>query len=173
MTAPEGDWYFQRDPASDEWEEPLDEDSESEQDSDTFSDFSDDSFWERSDAPETFNERRESRAVGNHPVRLFRTKPDAHKIGPLLTAMARAAGQMPKLRIMSLKGEVYGPKFTEFEVVFCAPGQSFGSGQGLEDVDKPRLYWVVGKWRPDEAIIQLWRDVKGVDGDLLVRFIDE
>lgn len=176
LNTPDGNWYFVRDPdmieEEDEEREGSDEEepTDSEPNSDSGSVLSDDSL-----VPDTYNEKEEARVAGNLPVRYFRTLPDSEKIIPLLTAMARAAGQMPKLQRTSLKADLIcnlGNAY--FEIEYLAPGQTSWNipDENDDDEEKRRLYWQTGKWRPDGEVLRLWREAKGQDGDLLVRFVE-
>ena len=109
LTTPGGEWYFVRDPENIEESDEDEDDDVIEVSSDDSDDDSDDDSVLSYDSlvPDTFNAKKEARATGDLPVRLFRTKPDSDKIYPLLIAMARAAGQMPKLERMSLIHFVY------------------------------------------------------------------
>ena len=167
--APNGDWYFIRDPTQPR-EEDIDEREETDEEDEFDSDDSDDSYDPL--VPDSFYERREERRVGNLPLRFFRTMPDSEKITPFLVAMARAAGQMPKLQRMSLETELVSEGQAHFELQYLAPGQQCDLDSEPGDSEKPRLYLLVGKWRPEEEIIKLWTEHKGVDGDIIVRYLD-
>lgn len=173
LNTPDGEWYFVRDPENDDG---TDED-EGNDVVEELSDGSDDSsvLSYDSSAPDTFNEKREARATGNLPVRIFRTKPDSDKINPLLIAMARAAGQMPKLQGMWLAAAQLGCwDHSYFELGYVAPGLEMLQGEDIGDVEKPRLWWRVGKWRPEEEVLRLWRKGKGAgaEQEILVSFLD-
>lgn len=170
LNTPNGEWYFIRDPENnDESDEDEDDDEqeESSDDSDDDSVLSYDSL-----VPDTFNARKEARATGDLPARCFRTKPDSEKINPLLVAMARAAGQMPKLERMSLTARLICAEKSYFELDYLAPGVEMLYVEKIGDVKKPRLYWHVGKWRPDEEVLRLWREGKGVEQEILVSFLE-
>lgn len=175
LTTLDGEWYFVRDPDVSVEESVVEEDVDDENESDDsddseFSLLSDDSL-----APDTFNERKEARAAGDLPFRYFRTKPDDEKINPLLTAMARAADRMPKLQRMFLKADLFcNSVYAYFEVEYLAPGETSWNCPDKEDGDeeKPRLYWHVGRWRPEDEVLRLWREAKGVNGEILVMFVE-
>ncbi|KAL9021107.1 MAG: hypothetical protein Q9185_001646 [Variospora sp. 1 TL-2023] len=175
MTAPDGAWYFVRDPSKPEGDDEEgvndsdDSDDEPDTESDTYSDS--DSFFDSSSVfrPDTFNERREERAAGNYPSRCFRTLPSDTLINPLLLAMARSAACMPKLEEMSLTSTMRDPDGAGFEVRFYAVGHVRHDDLEPGDSDQARLDWSVGAWRPNDEVLDVWRE--GRDG-LLVRFIE-
>ena len=121
--------------------------------------------------PDTFNAKKEALATGDFPVRRFRTKPDSDQINPLLIAMARATGQMPKLERMSLAAaqSFCAGKF-QFELKYLAPGQDSFQDEETGDEEKPRLYWRVGKWRPEAEVLRLWSEGKGTEQEIFVKF---
>ncbi|KAL8850126.1 MAG: hypothetical protein Q9221_004943 [Calogaya cf. arnoldii] len=125
MTAPDGTWYFVRDPSKPEDKDEGDGDSddadgETEIDSDPDFDYGSDSFFSTSSScPDDFDEGREERADGDYPIHSFRDLPLESRINPLLLAMARAAACMPKLRHMSLTSTG-----GDFEILFYAAGQA-------------------------------------------------
>ncbi|KAL8756548.1 MAG: hypothetical protein Q9184_004462 [Pyrenodesmia sp. 2 TL-2023] len=170
MTAPDGTWYFVRDPSKPddenvEGDDSDDLDEEAEIDSDPDFDFGSDSFFSTTSSascPDTFNERHEARTAGDYPHRSFRTLPLDTHINPLLLAMARAAACMPRLQHMSLTSTAHD---ATFEILFYAAGQA--SHLGSESWDRPRLYLYVGTWRPDDEIFEVWQENRK---GLLVRF---
>lgn len=176
MTAPDGTWYFIRDPSQleneDEGANDTDDDPDQEEteiDSDPDFDFGSDSFFESSDTfqPDTYQERREARAAGDYPGRSFRTLPLDTSVNPLLLAMARAAACMPKIQHMSISTTAREP--ARFEVAFHAAGQASHLDSEPGETDQPRLYLYLGTWRPDERVFETWRESR--EG-LLVKFID-
>lgn len=172
MTAPDGTWYFVRDPSKpeDEHEDVNDSDDPDEEsviDSDPEFDFGSDSFFSTtSSCPDTFNERREARAAGDYPMRFFRTLPCDAYISPLLLAMARAAACMPRMEHMSLTSTAHD---AAFEISFHAAGQASHLDSEPGDGYKSRLYWYVESWRPDEVVLPIWRE--GKEG-VLIKFIE-
>lgn len=176
VTTPNGEWYFVRDPLRGE---VADEEEDSEAEDESEDDATSDDSWAEFCAndplvPDTFNEKKESRAVGDSPIRIFRTMPDSEKITPLLTAMARAAGQMPKLQRLSLTADLVCSDAC-FQLSYFAPGEESRLDRELaDDREKPRLYWHLGNghWRPEEEVLLLWREAKGVDGEMVVRFVE-
>ncbi|KAL8677527.1 MAG: hypothetical protein Q9186_006039 [Xanthomendoza sp. 1 TL-2023] len=182
MVTPDGDWYFTRDPTkpiedetvndtddidntdnTDDTDDPNGVDNDEDEtntDSDTASS---ETFH-----PDKFNKKREARAVGDYPIRKFRTIPSDAHINPLLLAMARAASQMRKLQSISLKCSVRSSSGPRFIIVFYAAGQKCKFDSGPEETDRARLYWFVGSWRPAEEVLKIWRE--GKEG-LLVKFI--
>ncbi|KAL8836842.1 MAG: hypothetical protein Q9176_006075 [Flavoplaca citrina] len=170
MTTPDGRWYFVRDPSA-----PIDDDADEDDSPDpdappsTDSDSDPDTNSEASKIPDTYRERREAVATGDYPVRMFRTLPDETLINPLLMAMARAAGQMPKLQIMGLTATMSDPSGKDFCVSYLAKGVEGPTGSDLGDVDTPRMIWSVGSWRPNNEILDVWRKQKGVSK---INFID-
>lgn len=158
MIAPTGEWYFIRDPNRpiDEDEAANDSDDPEESASDTDSEpLSEDSF-----RPDSYAPRHEARAIGDYPIRSFRTLPDDALINPLLLAMARAAKQMPRLRKMSLTSTMRNPDGAGFEVLFYSEGEHSLSDIEVGGAEGARLVWVVGKWRPREEILSKWREGK-------------
>lgn len=167
MTTPDGDWYFTRDPTQPEDDDDNDDDVEGEADSSSEDDTSTTSS--NSSYPDSFNERKEARAVGDFPIRMFRTLPADSKINPLLLAMARAAGHMPQLQSMSLVSKMRGADGAGFEIYYHAAGQPSHLDSEPGDGEKARLYWAVGKWRPEEEALSIWR--AGRDG-MKVQFFE-
>ncbi|KAL8928974.1 MAG: hypothetical protein Q9208_001417 [Pyrenodesmia sp. 3 TL-2023] len=171
-TAPDGTWYFVRDPSKPEDEDEGggdsdDPDEEVEDDSDPEFDFGSDSFFSTSSScPDTFNERGEARAVGDYPIRFFRTLPMDTHVNPLLLAMARAAACMPRMRDMSLTSTV---RDSAFVVSFYAAGQASPLDTEPVQAENPRLYLCMGTWRPDDEILEVWHENR--EG-LLVKFIE-
>ncbi|KAL9041899.1 MAG: hypothetical protein Q9180_000968 [Flavoplaca navasiana] len=163
MTTPDGRWYFVRDPSA-----PIDDDEGGGDSSDpdappsTDSDSDPDTNSEASRIPDTYRERREAVANGDWPVRMFRTLPDETMINPLLMAMARAAGQMPKLQTMGLSATMTDPSGKAFCVSYVAKELESPTGSDPGDVDTPRIAWRVGSWRPINEILDVWRKEKGV-----------
>ncbi len=173
MTAPDGTWYFIRDPSQPEDEDEGADDSddpeeETDVDSDPDFDYGSDSFFDGGDnlRPDILNERREARAAGDYPGRSFRTLPLDTHMNPLLLAMARAAACMPKMQHMSLTSTVRDPVF---ELSFHAAGQASHSDSEPGERDTPRLYSYMGSWRPDERVLETWCESR--EG-LLVKFIE-
>ncbi|KAL8933990.1 MAG: hypothetical protein Q9211_005469, partial [Gyalolechia sp. 1 TL-2023] len=168
MTAPDGTWYFQRDPERPEGDEgDEDAEAESESESDTDSDpGSYDSF-----CPDTFHKRREARAIGDYPIRNFRTLPSDAHINPLLLAMARAAAHMPHLEGMTLKSSMRNPDpdGADFEIGFYSVANRGRFPFEPPCEEKARVDWFVGSWRPDDEVLQAWR--AGKEG-LRIRFWD-
>lgn len=161
MTTPDGDWYFIRDPTKPEYDDDSDNDDDVEGEAEAAADSSseDDISTTSSDSfrPESFNETKEARAVGDFPLRMFRTLPSDSKINPLLLAMARAAGHMPLLQSMSLISKIRGADGAGFEIYYHAPGQRSLLDSGPGDGEEARLYCAVGKWRPEEEVLRIWR----------------
>ena len=170
MTTPDGRWYFVRDPSA-----PIDDD-ENEGDSpdrdappSTDSDSDPDTNSEASRIPDTYRERREAVANGDWPVRMFRTLPDETLINPLLMAMARAAGQMPKLQSMGLSSTMRDPSGPVFCVSYIAKNVDSPTGSAPGGFETPRVDWSVGSWRPTSVILDVWRKEKGVSK---IKFMD-
>ena len=163
MTTPDGRWYFVRDPSA-----PIDDD-ENEGDSpdrdappSTDSDSDPDTNSEASRIPDTYREKVEAVANGDWPVRMFRTLPDEILINPLLMAMARAASQMPKLQTMGLSSTMRDPSGKVFCVSYTAKGVKSSAGPDPGDVETPRMDWIVGSWRPNDVVLDIWRKEKWV-----------
>ncbi|KAL9639076.1 MAG: hypothetical protein Q9204_001250 [Flavoplaca sp. TL-2023a] len=163
MTTPDGRWYFVRDPSA-----PIDDDEGEDDSSDpdappsTDSDSVPDTNSEASKIPDTYRERREAVANGEYPVRKFRTLPDETLINPLLMAMARAAGQMPKLQTMALISTMRDRRRKVFCVSYVAKEVESPTEWDPGDVETPRMDWSVGSWRPKDVILDVWRKEKGV-----------
>ncbi|KAL8719186.1 MAG: hypothetical protein Q9225_003787, partial [Loekoesia sp. 1 TL-2023] len=168
MTTPNGHWYFVRDPSKpiedDEGANDSDVPDDAEDENDTDSDTASSDSWR----PDTFNEKQEARAIGDYPIRMFRTLPSDAYINPLVLAMARAAAQMPQLQSMSLTTSMRDPDSAGFELFFHAATHVSNLDSDPEDADKARLYWIVGSWRPDEEVLKVWRE--GKEG-LQIKFI--
>lgn len=180
-TAPNGDWYFMRDPVqpppeNDEGDDIFsdhgttsDSDSLSEADSSGFD--SDDSFFApASPLPlETYNVTREARLTGRIPTRVFRTWPSPILI-PLLTAMARAVARMPKLRSFAAGCDIQPCARTNyslevFDLDFLVPGQTCSRDKEVGDQQKRRLYWTIPRgWRTNDELQSAWREVIEEDG---------
>jgi len=160
MLTPGGGWYFTHDP-----DEPEEEDPGEESDPD--------GGWDE-------EEQIYYHAIGDYPFRRFRNTPDGGKLMPLLTAMARAAAQMPSLERMSFRADINSiytsgrrAKYaSDFGVEYVAPGVRSRLDELPWDEENARLYWLVEKWRPDEEVLELWKKGKGVDGELVVSFLD-
>lgn len=175
MVNPNGDWYFlpdpMRSPDSDQSDNSDDLNTPSDEENSDDDDISLDFYESSSDSfrPDPYNEREEARAIGNYPFRLFRTLPSDALMNPLLRAMARAAAHMPKLQIMSLQSTTRDPNAAGFSIYFYAAGQRSKLKTQSGDPDKPRLFWHVGAWRPDDEVLKIWRE--GREG-LHVKFIE-
>ncbi|KAL8686030.1 MAG: hypothetical protein Q9218_007394, partial [Villophora microphyllina] len=143
MTTPGGDWYFIRDPSqplddeegANDSNDPVDAETQEEGDEDTVSDATSSDSWH----PDIFDERREARAIGNYPIRRFRTHPSDAHMNPLLFAMARAAAQMRDLQSMSLTISM-GSEAAGFEIFFHAANDVSKLDEGPGDADVARLY---------------------------------
>ncbi|KAL8932974.1 MAG: hypothetical protein Q9216_006581 [Gyalolechia sp. 2 TL-2023] len=170
LMAPDGTWYFRRDPAKPEEEEGDDDERyydeiDAEQGNDTDSDPGsyDSLCWD------SFHERQEGRLTGDYPTRSFRTLPSDTHINPLLLAMARAAAHMPQLQSMTLTSTMHDPNGPGFNVYFSAPANPSNYDAEPRDAEKARLEWDVGSWRPHEEVLDVWRAGKE---DLLIKFIE-
>ena len=172
MTTAEGGWFFIR---CDEEEESEEEEQEenvpygwgsdnSASDSSSQSEMSD-----NSDIPDAYHEKREERAVGDFPGRLFRDKADATKLNPFFAGAARAATQMPRLQRMTLVSKVQANNKFSFRMSFFAPGQKMYSGPGARDVDMARLVWAMGSsgYTPEESTVDIWRQAQDGHAELL------
>ncbi|KAL8709697.1 MAG: hypothetical protein Q9220_005637 [cf. Caloplaca sp. 1 TL-2023] len=174
MTSPTGDWYFIRDPSIpiDEDEDANDTDEEEDVESSDSDSDPDSPALDDPPRPDTYNEKREKRLIGDYPIRTFRTLPSSDLMNPLLLAMAHSAGQMPSLQTMSLTSTIRDPDAAGFEVYFHAKGErsKFDPDEEPDIVDKERLYWFVGSWRPDEEVLKTWKE--GREKELVVRFVE-
>ncbi|KAL8782082.1 MAG: hypothetical protein Q9213_005723 [Squamulea squamosa] len=166
MTSPSGQWYFIRDPSK-----PPDDDEFVEESIDPdipWSDASDSSSPSDPLRPDDYHLIREARRAGDYPVRSFRTFPNDALINPLLLAMARAAAHMPKLQVMQLSSTLRDPNGASFEVFYYAAG-CVDPDHVNDDKERDRLIWYVNAWRPDEEVLEAWREGKrGVN----VRFVE-
>ena len=170
MTSPSGQWYFIRDPSrppdddefaneSDEPEEPLSSDSDSDPDSPTPGDPL---------RPDIYHPIRQARRAGDYPMRYFRTFPDDTLMNPLLLAVARAVARLPKLQVMGLSSTLRDPGGAKFKLFNYAAG-CVDPLHEKDDKECDRLIWYVDAWRPDEEVLETWREGKrGVD----VRFVE-
>ena len=115
------------------------------------------------DTPDTYNERRVARAIGNRPYRHFRGRADPGKLNPLFEAAAQGAAQMPRLQYMTLKTDVRAARYFTFRMTYFAPGERTGRGAGSRNVDISRLDWLIGRsgYEPKESILEIWRQAKG------------
>lgn len=113
--------------------------------------------------PDVYNEKAIDLATGREPSRYYRSQVDRSKLNPLFLAAAKAACQMPRLQRMTLKCEVRGRDWFNFVMNYYEVGQSAERGAGANDVDRPRLEWLVGKSRyePEDEILEIWREGKG------------
>ncbi|KAL8852279.1 MAG: hypothetical protein Q9221_002881 [Calogaya cf. arnoldii] len=173
MVNPNGDWYFlpdpMRSPDSDSGQNDTSDDPNTPSDEKNSDD--DDislDFYEEPFRGDRYNEREEARAIGNYPIRSFRTLPSDALMNPLLCAMARAAAHMPQLQKMSLTSTTRDPNAPGFSIYFYAAGQRSKLGFESGDLDKPRLFWHVGAWTPDDEVLKIW--LEGREG-LLIKFI--
>ena len=172
MTSPSGQWYFIRDPSR-----PPDADEFSGESDDPDVPWSDDSDSDSNPdspapsdplRPDTYHPIREARLASDYPIRSFRTFPDDALINPLLLAMARAAACMPKLQVMELRSTLRGPCDEFFRVYYYAAG-CVDPMYLEDDKERDRLLWYVNAWRPDEEVLEAWREGKrGVN----VRFVE-
>ena len=172
MTNSTGDWYFVSDPMI-RW--PKSETSGEPNSSSDEGDGDDqEQAWESDSSssdtllPDPFNQREEDRAVGDYPIRRFRTITSDALMNPLRLAQARAAVHMPKLQTMSLESTIDDFNTSGFSIYFYAAGQRSNREFDSGDTDKPRLFWRVGAWRPDNEVLKIWRE--GREG-LLIKFI--
>ncbi|KAL9029237.1 MAG: hypothetical protein Q9180_007054, partial [Flavoplaca navasiana] len=83
-------------------------------------------------------------------------------INPLLMAMARAAGHMPKLQTMGLSSTMRDPSGKVFRVSYIAKEVESPTGSDPGDFETPRIDWSVGSWRPNNETLDVWRKEKGV-----------
>lgn len=169
MTTPDGHWYFIRDPSKpiedDEGANDSDGSDDAKDENDTDPDTASSDSWR----PDTFNEKQEARAIGDYPIRIFRTLPSDTYINPLVLAMARAAARMPQLQSMSLTSSMRDPDSAGFALYFHAAAHMSKLDSEPADADEARLYWVVGSWRPEEKVLEAWRE--GKEG-LQIKFIE-
>lgn len=176
---PDGGWYFKRDPISflddsngdesDDFDSVQDEDSEVEFEYD-----SDESFFvQDEEPPDTYDWRKGERLTGVKPIREFRTQPNAElgllELGLLLEAAARSVACLPKLKTLAAKADIQPCQWTdnqprEYMFEYAAKGVAL-TYQGVEDVERPRLYWAAPKgWKMSEQLDGLWKCIVGQDG---------
>ena len=120
---------------------------------------------------------RQDRETGQHPVRLFRIRPDHGFFNDLAISVARAASRMPKLESLTLvlsapnsdTVDGYRGYALYFRIgngwhrAWCEPEEDAGIDQ--RELSKPRLEWVfqcpekqlLGWAQPEEAS-RLWRE---------------
>lgn len=168
MMTPDGDWYFIRDPAKAQDDDEGANDSDDPNDIEAETDTDSDTASSDSLRPDTFHERNEARTTGSYHIRRFRTLPSDTHLNPLLLAMARAAAHMPQLENMSLISSIRDPNCAGFEIFFHAAGHSSRFDSEPGDVEKARLHWWLGSWRPQDQVLKVWRE--GREG-LIIRFV--
>ncbi|MCJ1381092.1 hypothetical protein MMC17_004201 [Xylographa soralifera] len=131
-----------------------------------------------------YNELAERRRIGAFPAHEFRKVPDPAAMPALMLALARAAARMPRLK--RLHADVAPRLPFAFGVRYVARGELYQpfwdtgnmrtvhrrTTAPLDDVGLPRLYWTVGRWRPEEEVLRLWRG-REEDKGLLVRYYEE
>jgi hypothetical protein len=172
--APNGDWYFIRDPyapaelGNDE-DEDVDDSTSSESTSDDDSELSDSSI------PDSYNSEREARRSGDKPIRRYRTFPSNKIITPLLVSVAKAAAHMPKLQRLDLTTDL--PRGNAdidaaFEMTLVTPRFRYCRHANLrvnEIDDLYRLDWLVRKWRPESEVLDAWKNFRH---DLIVKYTE-
>ncbi|MCJ1286560.1 hypothetical protein MMC26_005906 [Xylographa opegraphella] len=139
-------------------------------------------------ADDSYNALLHREHVGAYPAREFRSVPDPAAMPALMLALVRAAARMPRLRRLHVD---VAPRLPfAFGVRYVGPGEAYDPSWDLgntravhrravmprDDVGLPRLYWTVGRWRPEEEVLRLWRErPRGREEDavLLVRFYAE
>ena len=159
MKTPDGDWYYLRggQPSYLNRDNLVvtsldDEDHDELDDIDKFSD-----RYLEEDAIEA------RVAVGESPYNPTRNIPDTGKLVPFFKAVARAAAQMPKLRVLTVK-TVSEPRRIGCEVAFAAPGvfcqhdeRFTREAEDMEELkDKCRLFCRGSA--ADETCLNIWRE---------------
>ena len=177
MSTADGDWYFMR-------RDFLNVDSEdcsAEVDSDDYEGYhdfqhsgSDDPDVDENltiqyadpDKPDTYKGYKLAFAIGDRPLRQFRSRADPDKLDPLFKAVAQAAAHMPRLQRMTLVTKVEGSKYFTFTMTYLAVGERTDRWPGSTmNVEMPRLIWEIGssQYEPEESTLQIWRRAKGED----------
>lgn len=187
---PDGGWYTELDPdrdteSSDEEEEEEEEDDEdmngpsdivhnvssSEVSSSGYG--SSNSFFATDQLPPDSysceDEKRDARLNGQEPsTSNFRTKP-APELEVFFLAAARAATNMPALRVMSVSHKIRpsgrtGRRFQQLGFRYMAAGTKY-PGDGAETREVRRLYWNAHRgWRMSRELDSQWRLLLGDDG---------
>ena len=152
MYTADGHWYFTCD---------ENVNVESDDDDDDDDDDADDTTTKQNADPDTldtYNETKVALAIGEMSKRHFRGRADPGKLNPLFEAAARAAAQMPRLQRMTLRTEVKAQTIFNFAMTYVAPWEA-----GSRNVDMHRLDWDIGPlgYKPEESILEIWRQAKG------------
>ncbi|KAM3564709.1 hypothetical protein ARSEF4850_001738 [Beauveria asiatica] len=116
--------------------------------------------------------RHDGERYPGHPLLLFREKkekktttPDDATVGPLLSAFARLLARLPVLETANLLARCGGgaeeeeeEEAVEWAVCYCAPGRTNAWMGGSEmDVERPRVWFVTGRWRPGDGLVRAFR----------------
>lgn len=135
MAEPDGSWYFERDVHGRTAEVLWD-------------------VWAEED--ESGNEgASDDGLVDGHVIHVFRSVTGNSTMNPLLVAMARAAGRMPRLSSTSLDCATH-PDMPRFGVRYTA-GTACETSSGKPGVG-PRLEWTTGGlWRPGQDVLDEWK----------------
>ncbi|TFK64038.1 hypothetical protein BDN72DRAFT_963517 [Pluteus cervinus] len=153
-----GEWWCELDP---------DEYDEGEHDHSVASDGSDDEGGDDNDspdaddsAPDTWDEEREGRLLGDLPNCSFRTVLSREPIESFLLALGRAAARMP--RIKRLDVSIAGSGLEVFEVSYEGPEAFKGRDPDDEDVEQfGKGKWELtvgsqGKWKLSDDVRKVW-----------------
>ncbi|TQV99222.1 hypothetical protein IF1G_01437 [Cordyceps javanica] len=88
----------------------------------------------------------------------FLERPDEDTMGPLLGAFAGLVARLPVLETALLVARRGADRHTPWAVCYCAPGRTSAWLGGSEmDMEKPRVWFVTGAWRPGDALVQQFR----------------
>ncbi|KAM3535087.1 hypothetical protein MY4038_001663 [Beauveria bassiana] len=92
------------------------------------------------------------------------TMPDEATMGPLLSAFAQLLARLPVLETANLLARCGGGAEEEEEeavswaVCYCAPGRtSAWVGSSGMDMERPRVWFVTRRWRPEDGLVRAFR----------------
>lgn len=89
----------------------------------------------------------------------FRELPDEEGMVPLLEAFAALIARLPVLQTAQLIARRGAGKAAPWAVVYCAPGKtSRWIDYSQLDIEKPRVWFVTGRWQPAEELVQRFRN---------------
>ncbi|PMB68080.1 hypothetical protein BM221_006257 [Beauveria bassiana] len=91
------------------------------------------------------------------------TMPEEATMGPLLSAFAQLLARLPVLETANLLARCGGGAEEEEEAVswavcYCAPGRtSAWVGSSGMDMERPRVWFVTRRWRPEDGLVRAFR----------------
>lgn len=89
----------------------------------------------------------------------FQELPEEDNMLPLLSALAGLLERLPVLetaRLVARRG--MGEKAAPWAVCYLAPGKTSRWVNGSDmDIDRPRVWFVTGRWRPGDTLVQRFR----------------